>query len=230
MGKADLRVDWATHEAAKYACENWHYSGCLPGAKKCVFIGAWEDQKFIGTVIFSPGATSNLGAPYGLNQITCTELVRIALKEHSSFVSQIVSKAFKFLKKRSPGIRLVVSFADPHAGHAGGIYQAGNWVYTGTSSETSVFQAPDGRIIHPRSLGASDFKKGLKKLPPAGSQKIKLPGKHRYLMPLDDEMRKRILPLSKPYPKRAKQAMASDQEEQRQCSTDPHAPIPTGLT
>lgn len=30
--------------------------------------------------------------------------------------------------------------------------------------------------------------------------------------------------------KRAKQAMASDQEEQRQCSTDPHAPIPEGLT
>jgi len=29
-------------------------------------------------------------------------------------------------------------------------------------------------------------------------------GKHRYLMPLDDEMKKRILPLSKPYPKRPK--------------------------
>ena len=27
--------------------------------------------------------------------------------------------------------------------------------------------------------------------------------KHKYLWPLDDEMRKKILPLSKPYPKRA---------------------------
>ncbi len=27
--------------------------------------------------------------------------------------------------------------------------------------------------------------------------------KHKYLMPLDTEMRKRIVPLSKPYPKRA---------------------------
>jgi ParB-like chromosome segregation protein Spo0J len=28
----------------------------------------------------------------------------------------------------------------------------------------------------------------------------------------------------------AAQKLGSDQEEQRQCSTDPHAPIPTGLT
>ncbi len=30
------------------------------------------------------------------------------------------------------------------------------------------------------------------------------PGKHRYLMPLDDAMRAQIAPLAKPYPKRAK--------------------------
>jgi len=31
---------------------------------------------------------------------------------------------------------------------------------------------------------------------------IKLEGKHRYLMPIDDEMRKQIAHLAKPYPKR----------------------------
>ena len=55
-------------------------------------------------------------------------------------------------------------------------------------------------------------------------QIVKGSSKHRYLMPLDDEMRKRILPLAKPYPKRAKQAMASSPEAQRQGGTDPHAP------
>jgi hypothetical protein len=53
---------------------------------------------------------------------------------------------------------------------------------------------------------------------------VAVPGKHRYLMPLDDDMRARILPLAKPYPKRAKQAMTDDQSAQRQGSTDPHAP------
>jgi hypothetical protein len=44
MAKADLRIDWATHAAAKYACENWHYSGCMP-VGKLVKVGAWESGK-----------------------------------------------------------------------------------------------------------------------------------------------------------------------------------------
>jgi len=229
MGKVELCIDWATHEAAKYACEHWHYSGCLPGSKICLFVGVWEDKKYTGVVIFSPGATPSLGATYGLVQTSCTELVRIALTNHKSEVSRIVAIALKFLKSRSPGIRLVVSFADPQQSHHGGVYQAGNWIYTGTSSANSVWQDPSGKIIHPRSLTASDFNGGKKKSPPVGSKKIKLPGKHRYLMPLDDEMRKQVLPLAKPYPKRVKQAMASVQEAQRQGSTDPHAPFPQAI-
>jgi hypothetical protein len=202
VSKCDLKIDWATHAAAKYACENWHYSGCLPGAKKQASVGVWENNKFIGAVIFSPGATASLGSPYGLNQIQCTELVRVALTSHITEVSKIISISLRFIKKHSPGIRLIVSFADPYQEHHGGIYQAGNWIYTGKSASTKVF-LHEGKIIHPRTLGASDFKKGKKKQPPIGAQKILLPGKHRYLMPLDNEMRKRILPLSKPYPKRA---------------------------
>lgn len=200
--KPQLKIDWATHEAAKYAVENWHYSKCMPGAKKVLLVGVWEDLKFIGVVIFSPGATSCLGSPYGLNQFQCTELVRIALNKHKSTVSKIVKIALCFLKKRSPGIRLVVSFADPYQNHIGGVYQAGNWIYSGQSSSTKVWQA-NGKIIHPRTLGASDFKKGKKKQLPKGAKSLIMPGKHRYLMPLDNEMKKQILPLSKPYPKRA---------------------------
>jgi hypothetical protein len=48
--------------------------------------------------------------------------------------------------------------------------------------------------------------------------------KHRYLMPLDNEMRAKIEPLRKPYPKRVKQAMTGDQPEQRRRDTDPPAP------
>ena len=38
---------------------------------------------------------------------------------------------------------------------------------------------------------------------PKRAIKRKVLGKHRYLMPLDKEMKKQILPLAKPYPKRA---------------------------
>lgn len=204
MGKADLRIDWASHDAAKFACENWHYSGCMPGAKKVLMLGVWEKGAFVGVVIFSPGATASLGSPYGLNQIQCTELVRVALRKHEANVSRIISVALRFLGKNAPGIRLVISFADPMQGHHGGIYQAGGWIYSGTSAPTKVFRVA-GKIIHPRSLGASDFKKGKKKQLPTNAESLIAPGKHRYLMPLDDEMRAKITPLAKPYPKRAKE-------------------------
>jgi hypothetical protein len=209
--KPVLKVAPCSHEAAKYAVENWHYSKCMPGAKKVLLIGVWEDEKYIGVVIFSPGATASLGSPYGLNQFQCTELVRIALNRHRTPVSKIVRIALMFLKKTSPGIKLVVSFADPYRNHIGAVYQAGNWIYTGESAATKVWEV-DNRIIHPRTLGASDFKKGRKKQLPTGAKSVIMPGKHRYLYPLDEAMKRKVEPLRKPYPKRAGSSLVEHSE------------------
>ena len=225
MAKTDLRIDWATHAAAKYACENWHYSGCLP-AGKLVKVGAWESGKFIGVVLFGRGATPNLGKPYNLGQDECVELVRIALTKHETPVSRIASLAMKFLNRSNPKLRLIVSFADQSQGHHGGIYQAGNWIYSG-QGDPAKFYLIRGKLTHPRTIGAKGLVqniRGARQIDP-NAKSVNVPGKHRYLMPLDADMRERILPLAKPYPKRAKQAMAGDQSAQRQGSTDPHAPF-----
>jgi hypothetical protein len=204
MSKVELKIDWASHEAAKHACENWHYSKCVP-VGKLVKVGAWENGKFIGVVLFGRGATPNLGKPYGLGQTECVELVRIALTSHQSPVSKIASLAIKFLKKSNSNLRLIVSFADQSQGHHGGIYQAGNWIYNGQGNPAK-FYLIKGKLTHPRSIGAKGLVQnihGARKIDPYAVV-VDVPGKHRYLMPLDKEMKKRILPLSKPYPKRAK--------------------------
>jgi len=95
--KPRIRIDWATHEAAKYACVNWHYSKCLP-VGKLVKVGAWENDKFIGVVVFGRGANKSLGEPYGCSQLECCELVRIAMTDHITPVSKIMMIAIKFLK------------------------------------------------------------------------------------------------------------------------------------
>lgn len=231
MSKADLRVDWATHEAAKYACEHWHYSKSIP-PPPMVYVGIWEKGAYIGCVLFSRGANKSLGSQFGLEQTECCELVRIALKEHKSTVSRIMSIAVKFLRKSSPALRLVVSFADPAQNHHGGIYQANGWVYAGESSESYKYRDKAGREWHPRMVSKTGkkpvFGKVRKVIKTSECEKIKTPGKHRYLMPLDAEMRARVLPLSKPYPKRPKQAESADQAEPRRGSTDPDAPFSSG--
>jgi hypothetical protein len=226
MGKANLRIDWATHEAAKYACVNWHYSGCLP-AGKLVKVGAWESGKFIGVVLFSRGSTGNIGSPYGLAQDKICELTRIALTSHKVPVSRIMAFALRRLANSNNGVRLVISYADPMQGHHGGIYQAGNWIYTG-STKPDTFIEIHGNIFHRRSVYAKYGTQSvpwLKKNVDPNARHVPDDGKHKYLMPLDADMRARIMPLAKPYPKRAKQAMTDVQSEQRQGGTDPHAPI-----
>lgn len=213
--KTNLKIDWATHEAAKYACENWHYSKSIP-VPPLLKIGVWEQKKFVGVVIFSRGATPDLLKPYGLKQTEGCELTRIALFNHKSPVSRILSIAIKFVKKTNPKVRLIVSFADPSEGHHGGIYQATNWIYSGDSAPSFKYFDSSGRQWHPRQVSATGQKKqfGIVRRVPKTSEckKIKVLGKHRYLMPLDDEMRRQIEPLRQPYPKRAGSIVADAPE------------------
>jgi hypothetical protein len=191
--KADLKIDWASHKAAKFACLNWHYSQCVP-VGKLVKIGVWENSKYIGCVLFGRGANHNMVKGYKLNQDQGCELVRVALNNHKSTVSRIISVSIKFLKKQSPNLRLIVSYADSEQGHHGGIYQAGNWLYRGISS-SAIKVWYNNKWSHKKTVDDSGInQKNLKTK--------RVPGKHCYLMPLDKEMKKQIEPLVKPYPKR----------------------------
>lgn len=207
-----LIVAPCSHKAASHAVLNWHYSRRLPVGRLVMF-GAWEDDQFAGVVIFSRGSNNHLGSRYGVTQTQVCELTRVALRSHEAPVSQIVAASLRNLKRTSPGLRLVVSFADPGQGHHGGIYQAGNWVYTGVAEPSRFFRI-NGRLVHERSLSVS---LGFTKRPgqhrtlprniewiranmdPA-AEEVMVQGKHRYLYPLDRAMRRQVKPLARPYP------------------------------
>lgn len=199
MNKADLKLDWCSYQAAKYAVEHWHYSKVLP-VGKLVRIGVWENDNFIGAVVFSPGACPSLGSAYGAGKFEVCELIRISLTKHVSPVSRILSISINMLRKLSPGLRLLVSFADPYQEHVGGVYQATNWIYTGTSGETTEYFV-NGRWWHTRVFRSSEWS-SVNGADLTGKPKRNKPGKHRYLYPLDPAMRAQIAPLAKPYPKR----------------------------
>ncbi|MGK4443121.1 protein Mom [Yersinia enterocolitica] len=201
-----LTVDWATHQAASFACLNWHYAKAVP-VGKLVKVGAWEDGKFIGVVIFSRGANNHIGQPYSLQQDQVCELTRVALRQHISPVSQILAKAIKFLADVCPGLRLIVSYADKDQNHHGGIYQATNWLYEGLFGVGTLGAfIIKGKKTHPRSVAAKGVKQSLESvrqyLDP-NAQEFKTSGKHKYLMPLDKKMKKILISRHKPYPKRA---------------------------
>lgn len=190
-----LKLDWCSHEAATYAVERWHYSKRMPKSK-VVRVGVWEDGKFIGCVLFGCGATFNLSMNFGLEQTEFCELTRIALRAHKTPVSRIVAIAIKMLRRACPGLRLIISYADPAEGHHGGIYKAGGWLYLGSTEPSEVFFYK-GRWAHGRAVNdVCSRAKGVCKLP----RKL-VPGKHRYVFVLDERLRTGLMQRVQPCPK-----------------------------
>ena len=204
MSKVDLNIDWCSHKAAKYAVEHWHYSKCLP-AGKLVKVGVWENQRFIGCVLFGRGANYNMLKPYGLGQDEGCELVRVALSRHKTEVTKIISIAIKFLKNNSPKLKMIVSYADPEQGHIGTIYQGGNWIYDGLSG-VAIKVWYKGKWTHKKTVDDAGVNQTRMK-------KKKVAGKHRYLMPLEKHTRKKAQRLSKTYPKKQCVDLAEEQQK-----------------
>lgn len=201
--RPELVVAPCSYQAAKYAVEKWHYSKRMPKSKLNLF-GAWEDDQFVGTVIFGVGATSDMVAQFGLDKWHGCELVRVALCEHAAPVTRIVSMTIKQMVKHNPGLRLVVSYADPEQGHVGSIYQAGNWIYTGRTAQTDEYIV-NGKKWHGRALRHEkpDHMTTKQYLEMQGDYEIvKGSSKYRYCYPLDRAMRRYLATLAQPYPKR----------------------------
>ena len=165
--------------------EKWHYSKCVPKFKQ-LWIGVWEEERFIGVVAFGRSSTLTSGRLMALRRFSA-ELTRVALTSHKNQVSRIMAIATKMAAKQSPGMRLFVSLADPQ-GHHGGIYQATGWIYVGRSSACTQYFYRDKWRNDSSLMRAIQKKPSLKDTLP----KRKIEGKHKYLMPLDDDMRKEV--------------------------------------
>jgi len=194
-----LKLDWATYESAKYACENWHYSCCMP-AGKTVKIGVWEFNKFIGCIIYSYGANNNAAKGFGLSQSEVCELTRVALNKHKATVSKMLSISLSILKKENKGLKLVFSYSDKtNRGHHGGIYQANGWLYLGerSTSNKGAYYYIRGKKIHGRSARA---KYGSSENFPKPWHDAPSETKHLYVKILDNSYNLKIVSVS--YPKR----------------------------
>lgn len=201
--KSDLKIDWCSYKAAEWATKHWHYSHCMP-VGKTVKVGVWENDKYIGCVIFSRGANNNIGKMFNLKQDQVCELTRVALRSHDHFVSEILAKAIQFLKQNSPKMKIIVSYADSEQGHKGGIYQATNWLYLGKTKGSIEFIL-HGERTHSKTIN-SKYGRGsqnldwLRKHVDAKAEKYETQGKHKYIFPLNKKARKKLLPYIKDYP------------------------------
>lgn len=193
-----LKIDFCSYEAAKFACENWHYSKCTPVGKLVKF-GVWENNEFIGAVIFGYGANNNSCKYFNMTQDQVCELVRVALKNHTIQVSKILSICLKLLKRFCPKLKIVFSYSDlTNKNHIGIIYQASNFIYLGSrkTSDKGAYYIVNGKKMHGRSVRA---KWGSDKNIPFPWRHAPSETKHLYVYLLDRTIKLKTMK----YPKRA---------------------------
>lgn len=86
------------------------------------------------------------------------ELTRLYITDDTpkNMESWAISQSFKYLKQNAPKIKVLVSYADPSAGHTGIIYQATNWICTESyQSGTNLISFDSGKTWkHPKSLSS----------------------------------------------------------------------------
>lgn len=200
--QTELKIAYADYNAVKYACTHWHYSKSVPCGKLIKF-GVWENNEFKGVVLFSRGATQQIGDPYNLKQTQVCELTRVALRNHEHPVTEIVSKCLKLLHKTNPKIELVVSYSDLNQKHLGVIYQAGNWIYEGYKKVTPSMIV-NGKKVHTRTLHSRYGHNGLNWIKRNIDPNAKFAddkGRFKYLYPLTKKARRKYEHLHQPYPK-----------------------------
>lgn len=128
--------------------------------------GLYNDEQLVGVVTYGVPASPFLcmGVCGIDNKDKVLELNRLCLNDGvKNGASFLVSKSLQMLPKPT----IVVSYADTAMGHVGYIYQASNFLFTGTTKERTDMAGEDGK--HSRhNLGNSE-------------NRINRSAKHRYV-------------------------------------------------
>lgn len=115
--------------------KNYHYLHRMPPLSFAY--GAYDEDRLVGVLTFGKPPSNSLcegicGKAYSKHVIELNRLYTLD-ETPKNTESQFISYGLRDLKKK--GDFIIVSYADSGMGHNGYIYQATNWLYTGTNNE-----------------------------------------------------------------------------------------------
>ncbi len=173
-----------------------HYAKRIPSISYAFGLYKNKILKGVCTFGFPPNYNYNNGkCVFNTYECLTLELNRLVVNDglKKNTLSFFVSQSLKTLPKPN----CIVSYADPNQGHSGYIYQATNWIYTGTSKPKHKYIFEDG--------GEFDIRRGIDKKGKIVDKKLMMPT-HRYLFFNGSKaeikkMKKDLKMDIKPYPK-----------------------------
>lgn len=167
--------------------ETHHYTHSIPSGKshyvaydRAIVCWAIPANRNIGRFLLGRDAVvwelSRLWAPDGHRRDLLTEAIAYAIRI--------------LVKLECPDV--LVSYADPNAGHSGGVYRAASWIFLGQCDETRAYRDRDGRVIARRTFHSGSKGMTKQQITDAGYTQLRLPGKFRFARPLSRKARREL--------------------------------------
>lgn len=123
--------------------DDWHYLGATC---RGVMIALGHDE---GCCVFTNPRSRMIARWFP--DLKMIELARMVGKpNHEWAMTSLMSLSLKEVKRQ--GWDVVITYADPVAGHNGAVYRAGNWTFCGMSTQGHGVWYLDGKRVSPRSF------------------------------------------------------------------------------
>ncbi len=137
-----LTVKQITYAETKHLILNIHYAQRMPSISYAY--GLFSKDKMVGLVSYGSPASPFLckgicGVEYKSEVIELNRLVLV--NNNKNEASYLIGKSLKMLPKP----KIIVSYADTGQDHTGYIYQATNFLFTGTTKPRTDIASVDGK-------------------------------------------------------------------------------------
>lgn len=167
--------------------EERHYLHSMPAAPRRCY-GVYLGDALYGAVVFTSGPRQGYHLLTAARPQAVSELARLWLSDAlpPNSESRVLGIVLRTLRRETTW-KLLLSYADPAAGHVGTIYQATGWVYLGQTEPTTYVRLADGNLYHPRSVYQRYGSNNVRHLRATGIPAVReaMGGKHRYAYVLD---------------------------------------------
>ena len=191
-------------EMAREIIVRHHYLHAWPGATELAF-GVFAANQLLGSLILGAGSPNGYRIVRDAGRDDCLTLSRLWLSDElpRNSESKAIGEVVRALRQ-STTVKFLISYADPSQGHVGTIYQATNWLYTGLSALTPMYDLGDGVSRHPRSVAGMFGTRSKRHFTNRGMDVLTVPqsAKHRYVIFINRRWRRRLNVRVLPYPKK----------------------------
>jgi len=179
-------------EMRQHICVN-HYLHSIPSGE--TIFTQYEDA----IIVFSRPANPNISnwllgqdnAVWELSRMWAPDGHRKNLLTEA--IAACTGQFSRAAKRLSSGeCHALVSYADPHAGHSGGVYRAASWQYLGQVDEGRCYVDGAGVVTSRRAFHKSERNLTKAQILELGFVELHRPGKHRFAKGLSKWARRQI--------------------------------------